>query len=247
MQELPLRITPHALLETLVEVHYTARTHPELALGAFHNAVQPEYAYARPVQQLLEGLLAIQQQQEPVFQGEQVQFRVRTGSLAFTTVGEYPGWAAYFGQIQHIVTRLFATGEIAAFSRVGVRYVNALPGVLLNERLRVRLPQLDPTLPTSAASTFYQATFQEPPERRLVLTLADQQQVIGRAGLHALFDVDVIIDAPPTNHLSALFTRIDDAHTREKQVFFGLLDPHYLQSLQPEYPATSPEASSLSS
>lgn len=227
---LPIRITPHALLETFVEVYYTPRTHSELALGEFYRVLQPDFTYERQLMGVVEHRI---NPAEALFQGQGVLLRVRPGSLVFNCVeGKYLGWPQYTKIIQEVVTRLYNTKEIADFPRIGVRYINALPGVLLNEQLQMKLPALG-GLPTPE-STQYRATIASPDGFHIVLNLADNQRVPGRPGVRSVFDISVRAETI-TADLAQLFQRLDQAHTREKEVFFGLLDPGYLAQLQPEY------------
>lgn len=227
---LPIRITPHALLETLVEVQYTPRTHFELALGAFHRVLQPDFVYERQLMGLFDpGTTPT----EALFQGQGILLRVRPESLIFNCIeGQYLGWHHYFDIIEQVVRRLHGTSEIAAFTAISVRYINALPGVLLNEQLQVKLPLLG-GLPTPQ-STQYRATIAADDGLLIVLNLADNQRIPGRTGVRSVFDVTVRADTT-SDDLPRLFERLNQAHTREKEVFFGLLDPEYLTSLQPEY------------
>ncbi|MGY2134431.1 TIGR04255 family protein [Hymenobacter sp. HD11105] len=227
---LPIRITPHALLDTLVEVQYTPRTHAELALGFFHKALHPDFTYERQAMELLEtGPFSI----DAVFQGSGVMLRIQPGRLVFNCLpDQYLGWPIYLPLIQDVVRRLHATGQIADFPRIGVRYINALPGMVLNEQLQVKLPPLG-GLP-APESTRYQVTIADPAGFRVGLTLMDNQRVPGRPDVRSVFDVYVQAETV-TADLDTLFQRIDQAHTREKEVFFGLLDEQYLKALSPQY------------
>lgn len=246
MKRLPSRITPHALLETLVEVHYTALSYPEVAFGAFYEALKADYRYERSLSQAVLEVpgLAVQAAGESLFLGhgprEGILFRLRPASIAFNCSGDYVGWNRYFPLIQDVLQRLHATEQITGYPRVGVRYVNALPSESLNDQLHTPLPALlpapyvEPGIP-APTSTVYRATLADPAGFRVVLQLADQQPVPGHPDLRSIFDVDVILEDQPTADLSTLFDQIDRTHTREKEVFFGLLHPTYLASLHPEY------------
>ncbi|MGI4735768.1 MAG: TIGR04255 family protein [Janthinobacterium lividum] len=242
---LPIRISPHALLATLVEVQYCLHGPLELALGVFSQALRPDFAYEQQLMELVEQ--QTQQPAEPLFQGRGVSVRVRPDRLLFNCVsataapppgsnGDYLGWAAYFAVIQEVLTRLHATGELADLTGVAVRYVNALPGIQLNQQLQIQLPTLG-SLP-GPDSTLYRATFTEAgePGFRIALQLTDRQQVPGQTELSSIFDVTVRVDTPQAD-LPTLLARLDQAHTREKEVFFGLLDDDYLAQLDPVYAA----------
>jgi uncharacterized protein (TIGR04255 family) len=237
---LPVRITPHALLATLVEVNYTPRTHSELALGAFYQALQGiGFVYERQLMGLVEHRA---NPTEPLFQGQGISLRVRPNTLVFNCIADeasqapeqsdYLGWPRYSDVIQQVIRRLHETEQIAAFPSVAVRYINALPGLQLNEQLQMKLPALG-DLP-APETTFYRATFADVKGFQVTLSLADNQRVPGQQGVRSVFDITVRAPTPEAD-LPTLFRRLDEAHTCEKHVFFDLLDPSYLERLQPEY------------
>ena len=241
---LPIRITPHSLLATLVAVGYTPRENTEVAYAAFAEALQK--AGFTDESQLAETLAEPGNAGDSLFRGQQISLQVQKKVLIFNSAkingsnapdsaeppDIYLGWQQYFPIICQVVSLLQATEQVAGFSSIAVRYINALPNLPLNDQLRVKLPPLG-VLP-NPASTFYRATFADVTGFEVVLSLADGQRVAGRTGPQSVFDITV---RTPTAGLdtAALFRRIDEAHTCEKQVFFGLLDPSYLASLQPEY------------
>lgn len=235
MSRLPKKITPDALLETYVEVHYITKSPAEVAFGKFYEQLVPDFAYVRPPAQLLSGLLGgqVQAQGEPMFQGHGIQFRLREGFIGISCSAEYLGWAIYRQQLERVLHHLNDSGEIVAFTRIGLRYINALPWRPANEQLLVQLP----TLPTSLKLEQFQYRTQLRTEDgyRISLMLSDDQRVAGREGPQSLFDVDVIWEQAPMTDVTVVLTKLDETHQREKEVFFGLLNPEFLDSLQPEY------------
>ena len=243
---LPIRITPHALLSALVAVGYTPSQNAEAAGAAFRDALL--VAGFTDESQLAETLAGAGPSGGSLFRGQQVSLQIQDKVLIFNSAkaGEdessspnaaeppdiYLGWKQYFPVICQVLGLLQATGQVAGFSSVAVRYINALPNLPLNDQLRVKLPPLG-VLP-SPASTFYRATFADVMGFEVVLSLADGQRVAGRTGPQSVFDITVRTAIAGLD-TAALFRRIDEAHTCEKQVFFDLLDPVYLASLRPEY------------
>lgn len=240
---LPIRISPHALLATLVEVKYTllADADIEQVLGAFQRALQPDFVYERELMELVER--QTESSPEPLFYGKGVSIHLHPDHLIFNCIsatntpppgsnGDYLGWNQYFEVVQDVIKRLHDTRVIAAFTGIAVRYVNALPGMQLNQQLQIQLPRLGP-LP-APDSTFYRATFTDEQGFNIALMLTDRQQVPGQTELSSVFDITVRAETPQAD-LPALFARLDQAHTREKEVFFGLLDDEYLAQLEPVY------------
>ena len=247
---LPIRISPHALLAALVAVSYTPQGSAEQTREAFQKALQQ--AGFTDESHLLAALGAKAGTPEVLFRGQGVSVQLQASTIVFNGVegrksgndtaaepaDEYIEWARYFPVIRQVLTLLHATEAATDFPHLAVRYINALPGLPLNEQLLVKLPPLGSLPPP--ASSLYRATFasvrtdENGPAFEVELSLADQQRVAGRTGKHSVFDVTV--RAPTAGlGLEALLLHIDEAHTCEKQVFFGLLEPGYLGSLQPVY------------
>jgi uncharacterized protein (TIGR04255 family) len=235
MDRLPKKITPDALLETYVEVHYTTTSPAEVAFGRFYEALVRDFDYLRPPAQLISGVAGgiVQAQDEPLFRGLGVQFRLREGFVGISCSAEYLGWDIYRQRLKLILQRLTETGEITLFTRVGMRYINALPWRPANEQLLVQLP----ALPTGLAMEQFQyrAQLRTTDHFQVNLMLSDDQRVAGREGQQSLFDIDIIWTYSPLPTLEEVLAKLDETHHREKEVFFGLLNPDYLASLKPEY------------
>ena len=236
MTKLPKKITPDALLETYVEIHYTTKSPAEVVFGKFYEALRTDFDYLSPPAKILNSLMGggqIQSQDEPLFRGHGVQFRLRNGFVGVSCSADYIGWETYRQRLGRILYLLVSTNEITAFTRVGLRYINALPWRPTNEQLLVQLP----TLPTGLHQEqfLYRAQLRSNDGYLINLMLSDDQRVAGREGPQSLFDLDIIWDQSPMPTLAEVLTKLDETHHKEKEVFFGLLNPDYLASLKPEY------------
>lgn len=236
MTRLPKKITPDALLETYVEVHYTTKSPAEVAFGKFYGALTRDFEYLRPPAHLLNSALGgqIQAQDEPLFRGHGIQFRLREGFVGVSSSAEYLGWSTYRQRLGQVLRHLADTGEITAFTRVGLRYINALPWRPANEQLLVQLPTLPSGL--TLEQFRYRAQLRTDDGYQVNLMLSDDQRVAGREGPQSLFDLDIIWEHEPLVTLPEVVAKLDETHEREKEIFFGLLNPDYVvASLNPEY------------
>lgn len=247
---LPIRITPHALLAALVAVGYAPHISADQTRETFRQALQQ--AGFTDESHLLAAIGAKAGAPDALFRKQGVSVQLQASAIVFNGVegrkagndtaaepaDEYIEWGRFFPVIRQVVTLLHATGAAVDFPHTVVRYINALPGLPLSKQLRVQLPPLGSLPPP--ASSLYRATFPEVqpieggPTFEVELSLADQQRVAGRTGKHSVFDVTVRATTAKLN-LDTLLQRIDEAHTCEKHVFFSLLEPGYLKSLQPVY------------
>lgn len=247
---LPIRINPHALLAALVAVGYTPQTSIEQTREAFRQALQ-QGGFTDESQQVA-ALGKKTGIPDALFRGHGVSVRFQASAIVFNGIegrkgvneaadepaDEYIGWPRYFAVIKQALTLLHNTGAASDFPHTAVRYINALPDLPLNDQLQVKLPTLG-NLP-SPTSTLYRATINDVRTEEsgqafeVELSLGDKQRVAGRTGKQSVFDITV--RAPTTGlELALLLHHINEAHTCEKQVFFGLLDPGYLESLKPVY------------
>jgi uncharacterized protein (TIGR04255 family) len=247
---LPIRISPHALLAALVAVSYTPRNDSAQTREEFRQVLKQ--AGFTDESELLAALGNEIGKPEALFRGQGVSIHLQANSIVFNGIegkkvdsnanaeynDEYIGWSRYFPILQQVLSLLHSTGAVTDFSHTAVRYINALPNLPLNEQLQVKMPSLG-NLPLPS-STLYRATFtdvrviESGQTFEVELSLADQQRVAGRTGKQSVFDVTVRANTTGLD-LSTIFQRLSDAHTCEKQVFFGLLDSDYLESLNPVY------------
>lgn len=235
MMPLPKKITPDALLETYVEIHYASAMPQEVLFGKLYENLTRSFEYIRPPVQLLTGLLGgqVQAQAESLFRGHGIQIRLRDGFVGISCSGDYLGWERYRQQLANVLRHVYETGEISAFTRVGLRYINALPWKPANEQLLVQLPVMPIGLQLEQFR--YQAQMRTDDHFRVNLMLSDDQRVAGREGPQSLFDLDIIWEHRPLQSPEDVIAKLDETHRREKEVFFGLLNPDYLASLNPEY------------
>ena len=97
MTRLPKKITPDALLETYVEVYYTTKSPAEVAFRKFYEVLTQDFDYLRPPAQVLNSVLGgqIQIQDEPLFRGQGIPFRLRDGFVGISCSADYLGWPLY--------------------------------------------------------------------------------------------------------------------------------------------------------
>lgn len=149
-------------------------------------------------------------------------------------VGSYIGWEAYRQLLASILGPLTIAQH--TWTVVVVRYINILPWLPVSEQLRV-VPSF-PRLEGITTEPTFEYRLNWPVEEtgfRVRLRLTDQVVRPGEtAERGTLFDVEVTLQRDKTSLLS-LPEALELAHQKQKEVFFGLLSPSFLHSLQPEY------------
>lgn len=175
---------------------------------------------------------------------------IRPGQIGFNGVpatgeplvkaGSYIGWTSYKQLLDGILSPLMNDRFLGKWNNIAVRYVNILPWVPIAEQLHTA-----PVFPTpegfDIAPTFeYRLNWPVTEDGfRVRLRLTDQARRPDETDERGtLFDVEVFLERSGTD-FTTLREALELAHKKQKEVFFGLLSPSYLASLQPEYDTPS--------
>lgn len=174
------------------------------------------------------------------FYNELIRVQVHNdGSLIFNCLDTYPGWGVYFGQIKHLVNLLLEHQVVTSFHRIGFRYISEFPNtdILENTNFAVNLSNLDEPI---TSGSFRVEWMEEP--YRIIINLATKLPIEPlvvrleeKAKFTSLIDIDVIHQKINESNPEQLFLKIDEVHQKEKEQFFKLLKPEFLETLNPEY------------
>lgn len=248
---LPKKISPQRIREAIVQLYFHADIPFEPLIGYFYAAMsEAGFSYAnRPVRpnhflqpgtQALPNTFDIVVAPQYFFFNDHIRVQVQNeGSLIFNCMNTYPGWSAYFEQIQEVLRVLLERKIIRDFHRVGLRYISEFPNVdiLENVNVTVALKGLDEPM---VSGNFRVEWVKE--SLRFIVNLASKLPIEPlvvpleeKAQFTSLIDIDVIHQNFAEDDPDKLFSIIDQVHQREKEQFFQLLKPEFLETLHPEY------------
>jgi len=239
-ERLPLKIEPCPIVEAVLELRFVTQESWRTLPGLFFANIRdrfPEQADL-PLASVPEEV----RRSEPAFRFQPLvrfsnsQFFVQLGPQVVSLVTKtdaYPGWAAVETEITWLLQRLKIIGFISEAERLAARYINffdfdIFPKLLLEVRTGGKhLKGADLSIATVLR--------QEPLVARL--------QVANRAFLGAgtrprhgsVFDLDVWVRALDFDLFENGLQKFREAHHLEKQIFFGLLKPDFLATLNPVY------------
>lgn len=157
----------------------------------------------------------------------------------------YIGWEKFKSEIQFFIHSFYLTGIIEKVERLGIRYINFLPGIdavndlnyLVSDNITTDHPvdgsfQFDPG-PTGFSALFRSDQYDvrlsmEPDVRKMT---DEGVQLIG-----ALVDIDAFFTASPDLDVrfENIIKHLDELHARVKSAFFAILKDSYLSKLSPE-------------
>ena len=163
-----------------------------------------------------------------------------SNTFVFNCLSQYIGWADYKPEIEKALRILMSTKYIQQCTRVGLRYISHYTETDLKNCIKFNftfgLPEIQSE--TSAFRSEFQFH-----GAKVILNLNNnvpfikQQLSTKQVELiqTSIIDIDVIADKLQVRSLEKLMDVIEDNHTNEKEIFFGMLNEDYLKSLNPEY------------
>jgi uncharacterized protein (TIGR04255 family) len=237
---LPLRIDPCPVVESIFEARFVGReswaTMPGLLFARIREKFpeQKILPLARVPEEvrredpLMGGLPLIQ------FLGKDflVQLGPRVVSLS-TKPNAYPGWPLIRPELEWLIEQVEAAGFVEETERVGVRYVDFFAGDLF-PGLRFHLQMND--LPLFGVQTDV-ATVLRRNSLTIRLHVTNAAIVLTSQGNKSgsVLDVDGWFGAPDVDLFGNGMARFNEAHETIKGLFFGLLKPEMLDTLNPVY------------
>lgn len=241
---IPRKISPDNLKDTLVQVIFNSGVSPELILGSFNHLFSDLYSFktTSPKKRDLkitgtEGIIF-----EPIEKGffldksERIKLDISGNAIVFNTYQGYILWENYFPVIEETIVKLFSFGIIKEVTRIGIRYISQFDNVNLFDSLNLNLSL---NIPNSSLESTQLRTELNENDFKIILTLINKiNQIQGQhvSGLNAsIIDIDVIQLPNALLDSNSTLAAINSGHIKQKETFFSLLKPEFLASLNPEY------------
>jgi uncharacterized protein (TIGR04255 family) len=218
-ERLPVKIDPCPIVEAILEIRFvTSESWPTLP-GLLFARIRDRYP---------------EQKDLPQFHSRDflIQFGPRVVSLA-TKSKDYPGWPALETEMTWLVSELQRIGFVLEGERLGVRYVNFFNFDVF-EKLVLEISAGTKKLTSGELSVTTVLTRRPLTSRLLVANSA----ILGtgddaRSG--SILDVDVWLGSLDFDLFENGLAKFGEAHLFEKEIFFGLLKPDFLATLNPIY------------
>jgi uncharacterized protein (TIGR04255 family) len=237
---LPVKIDPCPIAEAILEIRFVTSESWATLPGLSFARIRDRYPEQKtlPLAQLPEEMRrresAFTYQPLIQFLGRGdflIQFGPRVVSLV-TKSKEYPGWPALEEEITWLVSELQRTGFVSEGERLGVRYINFFTFDIF-EKLQLEVCAGKKRLAGELSVT--SVLSHRPFTSRLLVA---NSAIVGTgedARRGSVLDLDVWLGPTDFDLFENGLAKFDEAHRFEKQVFFGLLKPDFLTTLNPVY------------
>ncbi len=238
--KLPKKITPCPIVEALVELRFIPKLPDEAVYGLLYNELKGYYSKFEklPILQIPEEI----RKNDPSFTFKPLYKMISDNySLSIghrvVTLGcnkSYIGWEDFLKRLETTVEKIKSIGLTDKILRVGIRYINFFDLNIfdkINLNISKKGNQFNPeqlNIRAEIKSGKYRNTLQ----------ISDRVEVVKENKIQkgSIIDIDTFIEHNDENDLYAdLITMIKEGHQKEKELFFGLLEEDYLNSLDPKY------------
>lgn len=241
---IPVKITPDRIRDSIVQVFFQSSVPFEALIGVFYTTLlNSGWKYAnRPNQPLQPKKIVIEFTAGPqhFFIKDNVRFQLFPNqSIAFNCNNSYIGWGNYSNYINEVLTEISKTNYLTRFSRIGIRYISEFANIDIFEKIKIKVDI--PFAENKVSNSSHRMTLIEGDITKTIniaskipanTNLTGEMEYVNYI---SLLDIDVVKKNLSVNDISILWDEINNVHTIEKEIFFGLLREEFLQTLNPQY------------
>ena len=237
---LPLEVTPCPIVEAILEVRFVTEESWRTLPGLLYAKIRDRYPEQRDLD-----LAAVPEEVRrhqaafasmPLMQFLGADFLIQFGPRVLSLVtrpNRYPGWTLLEAEMKWLISQMQSAGFVGEGERLGVRYVNFFSkDVFEHLLLSVSVGER----PLAGGETSVSTVLRKKPfsARLLVANSAILPAQTGPVS-GSVLDIDVWLGPLDFDLFTDGLDRIRQAHHLEKEIFFGLLTPAFLEALNPRY------------
>jgi uncharacterized protein (TIGR04255 family) len=245
---LPKRLNPDHLKDTLVEIRYAQGISSELMPGFASSILIPlGYQYLPAPNQNIN--IALNNNQQIAFDvggngrgffiKDDVRIQFIANQIFFNCLADkYIGWKKYFQIISGIISALFNKKTVQGFDRISIRYISEFKNIDIYQGIKGAIDisntglKLDNSILRLVDESDNLKTYIALTNKAKRISQSPQGQKIIEA---SLVDITVYENFNPLSDLDILREKLNQIHTKQKDVFFGLIRNDFLDKLSPEY------------
>ncbi len=239
-KKLPKRISPCPIVEAIVEIRFTSEVLPDAIFGIIYQDFRNEFpgpVEKLPILQLPEAIRSndpnlIYQPYYKLSSGDLIlQVGPRVASLS--NVRNYMGWEIFSQKIKEAFLKFEKLKIIRNVERSGVRYINFFKlDIFDNINLQVILNGS----PLKALQTTLKAEIGDGKFiNRLQIVNNAQASIENEIIKGSVIDIDTFSEGISGSFFGEMEFLLEEGHNIEKKLFFVLLKPEFLNTLNPEY------------
>ena len=238
---LPSRIEKCPLIDALIEFRFEAAIAKSAVFGVIYNLIRNDYSgnvINLPILQIPEQIREVDPNLKfkPLYRIEGDKFIIQIGYdvLSISSKMPYVGWPEFSQHSLSLINKIIQEGIIKRVSRLGHRYINFFRGDITNsltmsfsmtekyvsENLLIRTDVRDGNF-MNTLQFANNANYRPNP---------NTSEIVG-----SLIDIDTSREYSDNFFIENREQEINMAHECEKKLFFSLLKPTFLETLNPTF------------
>lgn len=243
--KLPIKISPDHIKQSIVEISYESDIPYEILLGIIFQSLDKSYNYTSyPLQsnEVLKNEIYLNIGVQNLFFTSKIKFQIYPHSILFNCVESYIGWDEYKAEIVRALEQISIIKEINKFTRVGIRYISEYPEIEITKCTKFDftfgIPEIKSDTYSFRSEFLWEdinvvLNLQHLVPKRTVANSQNENVIVVKP--ISTIDINVISEGLQIDNLDDLLKVIERNHSKEKEVFFNLLNTEYLASLTPVY------------
>ena len=246
---IPKKITPDYLKDTIVEIRCSVNIPKVLIPGYLLNILAPSgFSYVPvPISPGASGVnISLGPNQQVgidigggtgFYQRDKIRIQIMDNLIIFNCLEDnYIGWDSYLETIQEVIIILQEKNFTKSFNRVSVRYISEFKNIEIYKNMRgaINFENIGLNLENSMLRLV-----DESQNIKTFVVLTNKGKMVkahtGDMVEASLVDINVFENFNPTSDINILTEKLNDTHSKQKEVFFGLISESFLTALNPEY------------
>ena len=242
--KLPKSISPCPIRDAVCGVQFESGVPADAVFGIVYQALKKDFPKAAPLPILSLPVEIRNADKDLAFQphyrllSEALTVLVGPKVISVGMRGEYPGWSALSQRIRHILQGFYETGVASQSVRLGLRYISFFDFDIF-PHIQLRITVQDTSW--DGEGTFFK-TILSGTGCKSLLQVGKGMQILKKPGekgspkeTGSIVDIDSFTTETAGPFLQVLDRFLGSAHETEKELFFRLLKPEFLATLNPVY------------
>jgi len=236
MTDLPKKIDPCPIVESIFEIRFNSSLPEDAIFGILYKQLRDEFPKFEqlPILQLPAKLRSQDPNLKfsPHYKTQKDNFIIQIGprSFSISNVGEYLGWDVFSQKIYSMYKQVKTSDVIENIERVGLRYINVLEGINVFEKSNFVLSLKEN--PIIQKTTIKTEMTSEKGFCQFNVVSNAETTVGGKILLGSVIDIDSVVDM---GKFSDIREAVEYAHDKEKELFYEILEDKYIKTLNPIY------------
>lgn len=237
--DIPIKITPCPIVDSTIELRFETEIDHSAVFGMVYSAFRDKTKKTEhlPVTQIPEAIRFkdpnLLHQPHHKLSYDNFAIQVGPSAISLGNVGEYIGWRDFLKEATSVFQKFGEIGIAKKILRLGLRYINYFESDIF-DKIDLSIMQREKALKTD--NMFIRVEIKRN-DFVNTLQVANNATVTsrGKTRVGSIIDIDTFTTSALDNLFVNVSTRLIDVHEEEKKLFFSLLKPDFLDTLNPEY------------